>query len=358
MAQNKTTDPLALLQQQIEAAQRAYNLTQQTQLNLPDIVRQKLGERSPEYNLPKEGLQARFGDQNSPLYIANPFVRQAVIDKALSSQQNAFTTVADKVGNIFSNKALIQQQDLSGLKDKYGLLQAERKAQAEAAQQAFENKIKLQELAISRAKIGGGDGDTSTAANYANMVSTGQLTLAQVPASVRGDVVNYVANNGIDILPLKARESIAAVNSGRGVLDQIKTYSDTLNKTSGTLGKVFGGFASSVGGKLGRNQASSQASAALGDIKKSLVSTLSRALGEKGVLTDFDVKRAQALIPSPYDTRQEAQRKIKTLETFFNNLEQRAYETATGTPESLGLKSGASANSGKTSTGLTYTITK
>lgn len=355
------------LQQQINAGQAAYNTTQQAQVQLPELVRTGLGQQSAEFNLPREALEARYGNPGSPLYIANPFVRQAVIEKATSGQQQAFTTVADRVNQALALRGTIQQQDLTGLKDKYGLLTDKQKAAEAKKQQDFENAYKLQQLELDRQRTaadmirarnsgsGSGSGTTAdSAANYASLVASGQLTLAQVPAAQRGAVVDYVAQNGVDILPPKARESIAAVGSAREVVDQIKQYSADLNKNKNTFSKYLGGIAASFRGKTGGTNKAAQASAALGDIKRGLASTLSRGLGEKGVLTDYDIKRAQALIPSPYDTRQEADRKLKLLDNFFNGIEERAYQTATGTPASLGL----GGNSGKTSSGLTYTISK
>lgn len=342
------------LQAQIEAGQQQYNQTQQAQVQVPTLVQNGLSEKSPEFALPRAALEERYGNPQSPLYIQNPFVRQAVIEKATSSQKAAFTTVADKVNQALALRGTIQQQDLSGLKDKYGLLQAQQKAEADAKQQQFDNMIKLQQLAIDRAKIGNGTETSRSAKNYADLIASGQMTIAQVPAAERGSVVDYVQNNGIDILPPKVRDSLGAVNAARGVLDQIKQYSSQLN-TGGAATASITGAISALKGKAGSGSTKAQASTALHDISQALVSTLSRALGEKGVLTDYDVKRARALIPTPYDTKVNANRKINQLETFFSGLEKRAYETATGSPDKLGI--GNSDNSGTTSSGLKYTIT-
>jgi len=354
---NQLVDPKTALLQQIDALQGQYNTTQQAQVSLPTLVKTGLAEKSPEFALPREALEARYGNPQSPLYIQNPFVRQAVIEKATSSQQNAFTTVADKINQTLGLRGTIENQQLTGLKDKYGLLKDEAKTAADAKQQEFDNAVKLEQLAIDRKKAGSETGNktSTTAQNYAELVASGQLTLAQVPAAERGSVVNYVAQNGIDILPPKARDSIAAVNSAREVVSQIKNYSENLNKSTNVFGKYFGGTAAAIRGKTGGSNDAASASRQLGLIKQGLASTLSRGLGEKGVLTDYDIKRAQALIPSPYDTKKEAQNKIKLLDDFFSGIEQRAYQTATGTPGTLNLTSGNN-DTGKTSSGLTYTI--
>lgn len=146
-------DELAQLQQQIDAAQGQYNTTQQTQVGVPTLVQQGLGQQSPEFNLPREALEARYGNPQSPLYIQNPFVRQAVIEKATSGQQQAFSTVADRVNQALQLRATIQQQQLGGLKDKYGSIADLRSAQSKAQQQKFENDLALKKFGLSEQEL-------------------------------------------------------------------------------------------------------------------------------------------------------------------------------------------------------------
>jgi hypothetical protein len=175
------------------------------------------------------------------------------------------------------------------------------------------------------------------------------MTLTNVPVKDRAAVAQYINDNGIDLLPQKARDSMAAINAGKVVASKIKDLSAGMNESAPAVSLLSGLFKSGYG-KIGQpNQA-----AVMGDLGKSLVSTLSRALGEKGVLTDTDVKRAKSLIPTPYDSKGRAAQKMKLLDDFFTELTGRTMQTYTGTAESM---NGGASTSGKTSSGLTYTVT-
>jgi hypothetical protein len=159
----------------------------------------------------------------------------------------------------------------------------------------------------------------------------------QLTPTQKGQIIPLLTESGFDFLPEKARNSIAALNQGSAIVSKIEEVSKNLNVAPAGLQQI-GGLFGSLAGKAGV----ANPAAAIGDIKRGLVATLSRAVGERGVLTDRDIQRAQALIPTPFDSAGRAKQKIQLLKSFFDELKQRAISTATAPTEQIQSGSGDS----------------
>lgn len=103
-----------------------------------------------------------------------------------------------------------------------------------------------------------------------------------------------------------------AINSAIGGLNILNTLQQSYNQLirvgltarSPGLGRLGG-----LSGTLASIAQSSPEAAAYNDTKQAFLSILSRATGERGVLTDYDIKRIEKAIPDFYDTPQTAERK-------------------------------------------------
>ena len=75
------------------------------------------------------------------------------------------------------------------------------------------------------------------------------------------------------------------------------------------------GTISSLGGKAGINNEVN----IYNEAKLGFLSNVARSLGEKGVITDYDIERIAKLFPSPSSNPQEAQAKWQMIRAIISN---------------------------------------
>lgn len=142
---------------------------------------------------------------------------------------------------------------------------------------------------------------------------------------------------GVMAMTAQQRDSLAAFDKARGIIGDIRQYSERVNQSAGGLA---GRAKQSM--RLWGAWTQSDPDAALLMSKAGELANLARSMGEKGALADKDVARAAALVPNVLDTRQVAQQKIidmlaiidKGEESFRKSLGPNAQGVVTPTPKS------------------------
>lgn len=181
--------------------------------------------------------------------------------------------------------------------------------------------------------VGQGEpGDPVAAA--ADAVETGQIQFTAVPFNIRLRVLSLLAERGSTILPPKVRDTISGVSAARGVLSEIESLAEEVNVHGAGPGRFVGGALSAGRGMLQTNEAD----ALYDKTREGFLATISRATGERGVLTDRDVFRAKQLLPARSDSRAIARRKVAQLKNFLDNIEKRAVKVYTSSGTSLAGK--------------------
>src|SRR3972149_2422328 len=110
-----------------------------------------------------------------------------------------------------------------------------------------------------------------------------------------------------------AQEALLGLTTGAAILQQLKTLKSQV--PSGGLGA----YGAALGNIIPGVQLPPQAATSAG-LRKSLGTQLARSIaGEKGVVTDADVARIHAGIPSIFDTPEVSAQKFAALESFMQN---------------------------------------
>jgi hypothetical protein len=347
------------LEKSYDTATKGFRAKYLAGLTLPDQVRTQAETLDPSLKLNRAGQEGRFAgnvDPNSPDYIDPSNILQFV-GQRMQGGKEYLSRVTDAASRLWdrgvqSSRFAVDDAagQLEGARTKYS--ERLKRAQALADDQdkmAFEARnddvdrlLKLSQISenqaqASRAGSGAGAGDPS---DLVQSILDQPALFDSLTPSQKQKIIPQLTAQGFDFLPAKARDSISAINAAKTVANQIRGYIGDVNTNTTPVNAFLGGLAASIGGKAQVPTKGSDASAALNRIKQSLVSTLSRGLGEKGVLTDYDIKRAQSLIPSPYDTKARAEQKLQQLDQFFSEVESRAYGTQTQSPAQLGLTQG------------------
>lgn len=115
----------------------------------------------------------------------------------------------------------------------------------------------------------------------------------------------------------KAMPILKELRSGIGSLDLAESVATTVAK-----GPLLASQSLSPATKAGIYNAK----------KKAFLAQLSRASGERGVLTDQDIARIMASIPGFFDTKKSAEDKLRTTERIINEIQQRAEQALVGSP--------------------------
>jgi hypothetical protein len=171
--------------------------------------------------------------------------------------------------------------------------------------------------------------DDAEALAWADKLATGEATISNVPQGVNGafrtKVIRLGAERGDIIMPKKARDTIQELSAARAIVIQLGELSQKIPRGQG-LGRLAvgakskaAGFAQSAG--LGEDVANYQAMAV------GMLANLSRATGERGVLTNQDVDRVKKNIPTVDDTEVVSANKLGNLSALFDDLEQRVIKT-------------------------------
>ena len=168
--------------------------------------------------------------------------------------------------------------------------------------------------------------------NWVTLLEGGQISLSQVPLGVRSQVVNRAAQLGIPIVSPtfagKSKEAISAFNSATALLDTVESLSKNVITAQDPYqipNQYFKGL--TIARKFNPSVAVFQ------DTVQAFLSMLTRAAGERGVLTTQDVERIRKALPSLTDTKPIAEQKMQSLRTLFEGIR-------TGTIEAFTPSSG------------------
>ncbi len=147
--------------------------------------------------------------------------------------------------------------------------------------------------------------------------------LLALSASDPKNMTKYIAlfnalNKGTNLSPAE-RTQVATAKAGLNTLNTLEqSYSNAvkagLTATGSGLGRLGG-----VRGSVSRITQTSPEASIFSDTKEAFLSLISRASGERGVLTDYDVKRIKKALPDFYDSPQVAQGKLRTVRQIVTN---------------------------------------
>lgn len=179
--------------------------------------------------------------------------------------------------------------------------------------------------------------DPNDYALAADAIEKGQAKMTEFPFAARIPIMRIIAERGGTILSQKVRDTINSVSAARGIVDQIESLAQEVNTSGSGAGRITSGIKSTVRGWL----QSDAANALYDKTREGFLATISRATGERGVLTDRDAYRAKQLLPTRFDSRKTAQNKIAQLKEFFDGIERRALANYTQIPQVLGSRDGA-----------------
>lgn len=181
-------------------------------------------------------------------------------------------------------------------------------------------------------------GDESDLNDAADSVVAGESNLTDYPIYQRPKINAIIRQSGRKITPKKVRDTLQGLSAARGVIANLKTLSENIN-VGGRKEQLL------IGAKRAAGAATRQDddAALYDDARKGFLATLSRATGERGVLTDQDVARARALLPRFIDNKDLAAKKITQMQDFLDQIEKRTVETYTQPNAGVGQSETATA---------------
>lgn len=174
-------------------------------------------------------------------------------------------------------------------------------------------------IAAGAAGVGGLGGGIGGVASLASQVARGEIEFSSVPGELKSAVSQFMTTNQMRVVPAKVRTTITELSAGRVALKRISELSNKIN-TASWQKRIGQGLKRTAGGVTQKDPDV----AAFNAVRKGLLAALSRATGERGVLTNADVSRAKELIPSLFDSKDVAASKLKQFEDFFNEKESMA----------------------------------
>lgn len=238
---------------------------------------------------------------------------------------------AQRAGDLETTEKYRRQYET--LAKQYELISANQKRTQAVEDKENELKIRhqnrLDEIAATgaqarltdRSKPPGGTavmgGEDPAVASFAGQVQRGEIEFAGVPAKYKPAVSTYMTNNAMQVVPKKVRDTLAELSTGRAALNRIKGFSVKLN-TADWKGRLLQGGRLTAAGISQKNPEVS----AFNAVRRGLLAALSRATGERGVLTNQDVERAKQLLPTVFDSEEVASRKLLESDAFFDEKEQ------------------------------------
>lgn len=166
-------------------------------------------------------------------------------------------------------------------------------------------------------------------------IDVGNLAANQLPLAQA-----YSAQSGI---PLLSKEDATRLKEANGVFNSADALVSTLESTaqkvitsSSTLGAAAD-WAKIKWGSLTRSNPDAQI---FEQTRDAFLAQLSRATGEKGVLTDQDVQRIKNAVPTSYETMDTAAAKIAQLRQVYNDIKAGAINAYIGSKSPSGKMGG------------------
>jgi hypothetical protein len=188
---------------------------------------------------------------------------------------------------------------------------------------------KLQQLAQAESVKTTTDISSSNIDIWANSLMTGQIGIQNVPMALRDIVLNKVSELGGSIISTtfagKAKEAITAFNTADQMLNKIETEASNVINAGSALGALW----QNVSGNVGAATKLNPDAAVYKDTVNAFLAQLTRASGEKGVLTSQDVNRIKNALPSFSDTKDIASRKLQNLRDLFSAIKEGSTATYT-----------------------------
>lgn len=149
--------------------------------------------------------------------------------------------------------------------------------------------------------------DFPSALQQAQQLLGNDATSAQYLAYAK----QIMASSKPNKVAVKAQDAVAAGGQALNIVDQLE---QAYQSAGGGQGRIAGTI-SSLSGKAGMNNEVN----IYNESKLGFISNVARALGEKGVITDYDIDRIAKLFPSPSSNPQEASAKWSMIRTIISN---------------------------------------
>jgi hypothetical protein len=154
--------------------------------------------------------------------------------------------------------------------------------------------------------------------------SNGKSTLYfTLPIHTREAVATALQSQGYDISQLqspafvgKSKAAIAAFNSAAAMTNTLETLWNATTPAESWATALVQAPGKLIGGVTGKDEAVKLYE----NQKKAFLSMISRALGEKGVLTDFDLARVERALPKIGDNASIAQKDFATLSQILEDI--------------------------------------
>ncbi len=108
-------------------------------------------------------------------------------------------------------------------------------------------------------------------------------------------------------------QAVNKLSSAENLVDKYDQMLQQIGMQSGPVARLTG-LGKSLGAKIGI----APNVRAYEGLRQGAVASIVRALGEAGSLSDTDIQRAIALVPSIYDSREEASLKLNTLKSIVS----------------------------------------
>ena len=186
--------------------------------------------------------------------------------------------------------------------------------------------------------------DTLSVDAWVDLLAKGQTQIYNIPLNIRNEVVTRAAEKGIQILsPTFAKASADAQSSFNAANSQLNLIDNATKDviTATTLYGLAGQTISNIISKTPLVGAILQPKFKIfNDSVNAFVSMLTRAAGEKGVLTDVDVARVRKALPNTDDTVETATQKMNNFRGLLEAIKSGAADAYSAQQFGLTIKSG------------------
>lgn len=149
--------------------------------------------------------------------------------------------------------------------------------------------------------------DFRSALQQAQEILGNNATSAQYLAYAK----QIMADSKPDKVAVKAQDAVASGGQALNIIDQLE---QAYQQAGGGQGRIAGTL-NTLGGRAGLSNEVN----IYNDAKLGFLSNVARSLGEKGVITDYDIERIAKLFPSPSSNPQEASAKWGMIRTIISN---------------------------------------
>lgn len=290
----------------------------------PDYRRQNAERLSAQQNdlmeARRSNLLALRDIQEQKAQAAMKLGDHAVAEKARLTSERLSKTLGE------IHDAQLRQQKLDDMEAQRKFIHGENEANRLNARIIAEtNALSREKTAGIRASggLGGGAGPQSLDDVVAS-VASGQSSLRDYKPELRPTIITKLASAKTKILPQNIRTTLATLSSAKAIAKRIRALSSNLNQSGPGMNVVTG--LAKYGGRLSQQNTDA---VVLNRMVNAFLTTLSRATGERGTLTNQDVARAKGLVPNIFDTKKTTEELNNELDNFLQEMEDRAISVGT-----------------------------